>query len=562
MLAVSPKATTRVIRTPATFIVAAANSPNKNRADYICDGVADEVQINAAIVATAAAGGRTNGAVGEGGEVHLLAGSYSVAAPIVMLTRVSLIGHGNLQSVRISSAANSGHGIYFKAWDAANSPISVDERGQFKIANVNMIMSLTQSAASWGIYIDNDDTEWLYNCIFDNVYVSAAKSGGMYVKKEEESCYNQCIFTGITAGSGFYSDGTSKTTFNQCRFSDSLGHCCRMEGAGSFVHFSNCSFNESGFLSGLCISNDALTDVTVSNCTAQDNYDSGFFVEAGLRILFVNCIAYRNVWAEHSGVGGFRIGGGIVTDSHCSLVNCISSYNDGENAATEDHGGAGYYIKDNNVSLIGCKSDYNNYGVLLKDCSNLKCDVDFIGNDTYEFSQGNGTQNSIGRTCQDTFTDVVALSTNGIKAAIVNTTPVTVMDGQMAVPRNVTVTGDGTATGNVYIQGVSADGKVFDGTACDESIVVSAGATVQGNIAWAKITKITRTTAVGSIDVGWGDKLGLTNLIRATSDVYKITINRADDALTDYTINATYGTVLPDVAINANDDFVIYYKGF
>jgi hypothetical protein len=53
--------------------IAAADTADKSTANYICDGVADEVEINAAI-----------GDMAGGGTITLLAGTYNINAPIVI----------------------------------------------------------------------------------------------------------------------------------------------------------------------------------------------------------------------------------------------------------------------------------------------------------------------------------------------------------------------------------------------------------------------------------------------------------------------------------------------
>ena len=42
----------------ATFVVAASDSKNKEKADYVCDGVDDQVEIQAAIDALPVSGGK------------------------------------------------------------------------------------------------------------------------------------------------------------------------------------------------------------------------------------------------------------------------------------------------------------------------------------------------------------------------------------------------------------------------------------------------------------------------------------------------------------------------
>lgn len=64
----------------ATFVIAASDSTaeDKANADYVCDGTADQVQINAAIDALPNSAGSGQ----DGGKVLLLEGTYNVSAPI------------------------------------------------------------------------------------------------------------------------------------------------------------------------------------------------------------------------------------------------------------------------------------------------------------------------------------------------------------------------------------------------------------------------------------------------------------------------------------------------
>ncbi|MEM2614612.1 MAG: right-handed parallel beta-helix repeat-containing protein [Nitrososphaerota archaeon] len=68
----------------ATKIVAASNSIDKEKADYVCDGIDDQVEINAAI----------NEVTQTGGRVILLEGMYKLSNPIVLKSAVILEGSG------------------------------------------------------------------------------------------------------------------------------------------------------------------------------------------------------------------------------------------------------------------------------------------------------------------------------------------------------------------------------------------------------------------------------------------------------------------------------------
>ena len=72
-------------RSTATFIVSASNSSNNNKADYVGNGTADDVAINAAITALPA----------TGGIIYLIDGTYNITAPIVIgESNVTLTGAG------------------------------------------------------------------------------------------------------------------------------------------------------------------------------------------------------------------------------------------------------------------------------------------------------------------------------------------------------------------------------------------------------------------------------------------------------------------------------------
>ena len=76
-----------------TYVVAASDSVNPSAADYVSDGVADEVQINAAITAANAAGG---------GIVYLMEGTFIVDTSVLMQDNVTLQGAGDGTVIRFA----------------------------------------------------------------------------------------------------------------------------------------------------------------------------------------------------------------------------------------------------------------------------------------------------------------------------------------------------------------------------------------------------------------------------------------------------------------------------
>lgn len=91
------------------YIVAASNAgPGaKAAADYVCDGIADQVEINAAITAAAA---YTNG------YVRLCAGQFNTTDSILLTSNVALIGDEDLgTTIIVSNGVNNDVNIFKNA---------------------------------------------------------------------------------------------------------------------------------------------------------------------------------------------------------------------------------------------------------------------------------------------------------------------------------------------------------------------------------------------------------------------------------------------------------------
>ena len=81
----------------ATKIVAASNSLDKTRADYVCSGQNDQTEINSAISDLGVTGGR----------VLLLEGTYNITGPINLASLVALVGQGAGTVLRIPDGFNA-----------------------------------------------------------------------------------------------------------------------------------------------------------------------------------------------------------------------------------------------------------------------------------------------------------------------------------------------------------------------------------------------------------------------------------------------------------------------
>ncbi len=86
------------ISTPL-LVVAAVDSRNKEGADFHCDGVRDEFQINKAI---------REAGKGGGGEIILLEGNYSISETIkIEKHNITLSGEGNLTIIKLADNADT-----------------------------------------------------------------------------------------------------------------------------------------------------------------------------------------------------------------------------------------------------------------------------------------------------------------------------------------------------------------------------------------------------------------------------------------------------------------------
>ncbi len=141
------------------------------------------------------------------------------------------------------------------------------------------------------------------------------------------------------------------------------------------------------------------------------------------------------------------------------------------------------------------------------------------------------------------------------------------VDGQPDVPRNLTYlmtdAADADLTMTITVVGVDARGNIVS----EEQVWTAGQTTKTGNVAFATITSVTIDAIANNgagdlLDIGIGSKLGLSNAIDATGDIYKVKENNGDKGLTNVTISATYDTVdmSKTDAIVGGDDFTVYYK--
>lgn len=155
-------------------------------------------------------------------------------------------------------------------------------------------------------------------------------------------------------------------------------------------------------------------------------------------------------------------------------------------------------------------------------------------------------------------------SNNVLAATAVATTTTSITSTSLTqpdYPRNIRITLTSAAqraAGNITVSGTDAQGNSTSETLAMTAITATEALT--GSVPWAVVDTIALPTQTGSITVtiGLGEKFGLPLIPQASADVFFFT--KANAYTSSYTVNTTYGTVLPTADVAANDDYTIGVK--
>jgi len=254
-----------------------------------------------------------------------------------------------------------------------------------------------------------------------------------------------------------------------------------------------------------------------------------------------------------------------------TVIDCGKAAADTYAGILVDHSGTLDCLVLNNLVRKGT-GNTNKYGILIGAGATgtvvLYNDIRDSGTTANFYDAGTGT--IYYELKQDLFIDVLAEDADYVHAAITPDGAEHTDTTNPDVPRNVMIritntdgvnpqTPDG---GDIIVEGVDAKGNSISETLTVPNAEIAAGdhSDVYGSKAFATVTKVTYYSESNTnitVSVGISDKLGLSNLIYATGDVYKIKKNNADISVP--TVDVTNGTV--DCAtITGGDNFTIYYR--
>lgn len=584
----------------ATIVVAAVDSLDKSGAKYICDGVDDQEEIQDAIGDLPAGGGR----------VQLLDGTFNISG------KISMKQNSVLNGVGIGTILTPSSAIADRFIETHNNC----ELGFFKIDGKYDTVTDFHTAAIYisgdsnvwlhDLVIENGNGITLANtspdALIENIRMSNIRSlGGMSsildIAGTSRAIIRNIYVDGANRGfevengstdiliSGFYLIDTGawgcevhthaglgavkNVTYENGKIEGTITYAIVCNGGSGDI----AEYSRDVVFRNICV------DVTANGSTTQNAYrttiidcsivagERGYLDQGNTEDLKIINSYFNSIWngialSDTSKyitimnckitVAGARNGitvGGQYTQL---LSNAINTSN--RNAITIGGSVSNVNIEDNIIS--GCIG-YNAIGI------NIAATAIIIKNNDVSqvvlglLDYGNNTVYSDQHT--DLLQDVLALSANHIVNAedLSVGSPITcTLAAQPDVPRTLSwvLTHAQITEFTIDFVGVDAKGNIIT-----ETVTEADGWSGELNNAFATITSITFTREAGTgvgdtLDVGIADKLGLSNIIYAAGDVFKVKENNAD--YTNFTVDATYHTVSIDGVIGAASDYTIWYR--
>ncbi|WP_052959127.1 hypothetical protein [Methanoculleus sediminis] len=310
------------------ILIAAHDSPgeSKEAADYLCDGTADQIEIQHALNALGSAGGTV--ALAEG--TFYLSGNLNVPGNAVLegqgadATRLEwsagFMQCRGVQEILLRDFTTTGTGAIF-----------IYNCDRVKVHNVTATVDNSRWGGAFTLWASNDvmeDIEFV-NC-------RAVDCGRM----------------------GFMNDGEgSPRLIRDIRYID-----CEAVNSGRYSRFSPYGEWTTGFA---VAENNDLADAALVGCVAEGSFESGFHIEDApevTNLVFENCISRYNgqksdgFYNPSENTHGLHFGSGYWVQGETTLYGCVS----------EGNGNAGFSVGPG-VSLYNCTDDGSAVGFRLVD---------------------------------------------------------------------------------------------------------------------------------------------------------------------------------------------------
>lgn len=319
----------------ATLVVAASDAAPQSKlgADFVCDGTADEVEINAAISALPA----------PGGKVVLTEGTFELASAVALVSNTTLEGSGELATILHGDGSfdllnlNNDATVCdlsliagIAATTEASSDHALDVNGVtgVEFRNVTVRRRGKDIANKYAMHALGtiDKTTRFLNCKFINESTetgSIHSARGAVVGQNPDSntspWFDGCLFQGAPGGSyahGLTVIGASEANFVACRMIGGTGGSdsdAVYAGGTSRPEFRNCeciggdaaaATNNQGALCGDSSAPTFHSCVLRGNPNLNGSTGHGVFCEFGTRASFVSCKIHNG---RHSGAKGLYV---------------------------------------------------------------------------------------------------------------------------------------------------------------------------------------------------------------------------------------------------------------
>lgn len=303
----------------ATLTVAAGDATPAERfhADYLCDGSADQVELQSALDAL----------VGRGGSVELTSGTFLLDAAVRPRGSVHLYGWGKGTVLKASSAFTSGLGVIDGFYDGTGDPLDL-----VSVSNLVIDGNRFQGANTRGVHFDiRSKSGFLFgspdaHLVLTDLFIARTSGHGVHI----EGSFNRAarvtrIRVWDVDGDGFHV-ASPDGNYTDCDTGSSAGYGFRIESANN--HFSACkawySDEDGWFVNGV--------RNTLASCSSQDNEKHGFRLSKGM-VTLTGCHADSNSY----------LGGGANPDANQGLYD-------------------GFHIDANNITLAACFAYDKNEG--------------------------------------------------------------------------------------------------------------------------------------------------------------------------------------------------------
>ncbi len=382
----------------ATKIVAASNSLNKNKADYVCDGTADEVQINQAL----------NALPSTGGYVHLLEGTYSINANIVIPNdNISLVGGGkgtlittntiNLDMIFCENVDN----ITIRDLHIDGNSSSGSDAIKLNSGVTNSIVSgcLIENAGLNSITTNSTGTGITDTKIVNNICVNSRLHGIIiYNSSNNEIIGNTCRDGGTTGiGIALSVGSNNKIIGNDCRNNGSHGIGVTGDNTHNIISNNNCQSNGGNGIFMFRVGTAGYNVVIGNNCQANTQHGIQIATAHSNNIISSNmCI--NNDFGNTGSYDGIFL---QSSDNNVILGNrCDGNDRYGinvSNAGCNDNLVVGNHLMTNTTAGL------NDAGTATKKVANLVASCSLVGSlmpviEEYPGSSCTGASGATGRT--------------------------------------------------------------------------------------------------------------------------------------------------------------------